>query len=293
MKSVANALRVLEYLAEREEAGVSEVSQELRIATSTAHRLLGALGAAGFVLQDGGRQKYRLSIKVFQLGARVANRHGLRQVAMPFMERLAAATGETANLGILHGTEVVYLEKVLNDDSMRLELQVGRGVPAHCTALGKAILAYQNPPLLDQLAGQIEFKPRTKNTITTMRALQRELLRVRRSGFALDREENFEGIRCVAAPVFDLNGVAIAAISLAGPASRLGDRHLLSLAREVVATAMRVSSGLGYEPERQRKTRLTGTSVGVTHIRNGDAVPTPRPTRRKKGAGNGVSAKGG
>jgi DNA-binding IclR family transcriptional regulator len=229
LSTVLHALQVLEYLAEVSEAGVSEVSRAIELAPSTTHRLLAALASKEFLQQNAKTKKYQLGIKIFQLGSSVANRFGIRQAALVNMEKLAAESGETVNLGVLNRTEVIYLEKILNDDPIRIELQVGHSVPAHCTAMGKAILAFQPQEKLEEIISLIRFEKRTRTTIGDGDALRLELDVIKSQGYAIDDGELIEGIKCIAAPVVLPSKGAVAAISIAGPSFRLNSKRIEEL----------------------------------------------------------------
>jgi DNA-binding IclR family transcriptional regulator len=170
----------------------------------------------------------------------------VRHAALVNMERLSVACGETVNLGILEKTSVIYLEKIQNDDPVRIELQVGRAVPAHCTGLGKAILAFQPPDRLEYFLSSICFENRTKNTIMSSEVLRAELQRIREQGYALDRGELIEGINCVAVPVFSHMKNAVAAISIAGPSYRLNDARMEELIPLVKRAAEDTSRYIGW-----------------------------------------------
>jgi DNA-binding IclR family transcriptional regulator len=246
LSTVDHALMVIEYLSEKQEAGVSEISNSIGLAPSTTHRLIASLTSREYLIQNPKTRKYQLGIKIFQLGSTVANRFGIRQAALINMEKLAIESGETVNLGILDKTSVIYLEKILNDDPIRIELQVGRAVPAHCTGLGKAILAFQPQDKLDALLKVIRFHKRTKNTIVERGVLRKELETIRERGFAMDNGELIEGIRCIAVPVFSQNNTVVAAISIAGPTFRLDDKKIDELVPLVRRSAEETSKYIGY-----------------------------------------------
>ena len=229
LSTVVHALQVLEFLSEASEAGVSDIGRAIGLAPSTTHRLLAALSSREFLQQNPKSKKYQLGIKIFQLGSSVANRFSIRNAALANMEKLAADSGETVNLGILSGTEIVYLEKILNDDPIRVELQVGHSVPAHCTAMGKAMLAFQPPGKLEEIIAAIRFEKRTSTTITDGAALRRELAAIRTQGYAIDDGELIEGIKCIAAPVVLPSKGAVAAISIAGPSFRVNAERVGAL----------------------------------------------------------------
>ena len=229
LSTVLHALQVLEFLAESSEAGVSEISRAIGLAPSTTHRLLAALASREFLQQNPKSRKYQLGVKIFQLGSSVANRFGIRQAALVNMEKLSAESGETVNLGVLNRTEVVYMEKILNDDPIRVELQVGHSVPAHCTAMGKAMLAFQPPEKLEEIIASIRFEKRTGTTITDVETLRRELAAIQSQGYSIDDGELIEGIKCIAAPVVLSAKGAVAAISIAGPSFRLNAERVGAL----------------------------------------------------------------
>jgi DNA-binding IclR family transcriptional regulator len=246
LSTVDHALSVIEYLSERGEAGISEISSDVGLAPSTTHRLIASLARREYLVQNPRTRKYYLGMKIFQLGSAVANRFGIRQAALVNMEKLAAESGETVNLGILDKTNVIYLEKILNDDPIRIELQVGRAVPAHCTGLGKAILAFQPHERLEALLSEIAFDKRTKNTITSREVLRTELERIKKQGYAIDNGELIEGVRCIAVPVFTQNQSVLAAISIAGPTFRLDSKRVKELVHLVRKAADDTSKYIGW-----------------------------------------------
>jgi len=246
LSTIDHALTVIEYLAKREEAGISEMSRDLGLAPSTTHRLITSLTQREYLVQNSKTRKYQLGIKIFQLGSSVANRFGIRQAALVNMEKLAIDSGETVNLGILDKTNVIYLEKILNDDPIRIELQVGRAVPAHCTGLGKVMLAFQPTEKLEAILSEITFEKRTKNTIISKDVLRTELERIKKQGYAIDNGELIEGIRCIAVPVFSQNQTVVAAISIAGPNFRLSNKRVKELVHLVKKAADDTSKYIGW-----------------------------------------------
>jgi DNA-binding IclR family transcriptional regulator len=160
-------------------------------------------------------------MRVFQLGSNVAARFGVRSVALRNMEILVEETGETVNLGVLVKHELYYLEKVSNNDPIRIELQVGHAVPANCTGMGKAILAYIPSDRLEVLLSRLTLERRTPRSITDPSILRKELQTIRQQGYSFDNSELIEGISCVASPILTSEDIAIAAISVAGPSTRM------------------------------------------------------------------------
>ncbi len=213
---------------------------------STAFRLLEALRKHRFVAIDELTGRYRLGLGLFELGLAAVSRLDVGRCAPPFLEALVAESGETASLGILEGTEVVYILRSESAQALRLPQSAGRSAPAYCTGIGKAILAHLEPQRLETYLSEVTLHPRTPRTLTDADALRQELQRVRSRGWSLDDEEIFVGLRCVAAPIFDLDGRVVAGVSVAGPTNRMLKDSLPGFASKVVATADEISMRLGY-----------------------------------------------
>lgn len=242
VEAVRRALLILKcFSLERPELGVSDLARELSLHKSTVHRLLTTLEGEGFVHQLP-NSRYALSWKLFELGAAVPAWRGIRQLVLNALNPLVASTGETAHLAVLDGREVLYLEKVESAHRLRMPSAVGRRVPAHCTALGKALLASLDDQALQRILVQTPRKAFTSHTITDVEMLRAELRRIRTQGYAIDDEELEEGLTCVAALVHDGTGRTCAAISIAGPTSRI--RRRLDSHIEAVRTA---ADSLSYE----------------------------------------------
>jgi DNA-binding IclR family transcriptional regulator len=225
-------LRVLELLAERGGLKVSEVAALLGIHRSASHRFLATLKELGYVVQDGS-SRYRLSFRLFEMGMAMVNALGIRQIARPFMEELARISKETVNLGHWDGREIVYIDKIKSREVLLTDLAIGTRVPAYCSAMGKAILAFRSEDEQSDFFRAGGFQPLTVRTRTDPRELMRELAQVRERGFAVDDEEMLMGIRCIAAPVLGYNEYPEYALSVSGPAARLSDEAMVHLSEEV------------------------------------------------------------
>lgn len=245
--TILRASAILQVLkADRSARGVrlTEIAQQCGLEKSTTHRLLAALVAEGLVEQDPETDRYRLGLTLLELGMAVHQRLDIRQEALPILRSLADRAQETIHLGVARGAYVVYLEKVESPNAFQMRSRVGERMPLHSTGLGKAILAY---------AGENEFatvlanglERRTPNTITDPDELRKEMQRIRSHGFSTDMEENEDGVRCVAAPVFDHRLSVAGAISIAGPVFRFHERRMTELAGYVVTAAQEVSRRLG------------------------------------------------
>ena len=220
--------------------GVSELSRRLGLGKSTVHRILATLLADGFVEQTRD-ERYRLSIKMYDIGQQVAASIELRELVHPVLERLRNETGETAHVAVLSGADVVYVDRLESPQMLRVLTRVGRRRPAHATSSGKCLLAFGRPADVAAVlaAGFPRLGPRT---ITSKSMLEKALATVRRTGYAVSIEEAAPDVASVAAPIFDGAGECVAAVSVAGPITRIPQERLDKLARTVLAAAASVSS---------------------------------------------------
>ncbi len=247
LKTLQRALRLMDALAEADQGlGLVELSRKLAMNKAVVYRILLTLGQAGYVVQDPRTDRYSLSLKVFELGSAVVNRTGLAKAALGPMTELSRCCCETVNLAILDGKEAVYIDRVECAEALRAVRGVGTRVPVHCSALGKALIAYLPPQQQEALLSSITLKQFTQQTIMEMDRLRAELRRVREVGFALDDEEHIPGVRCLGAPVFNHRGEVVAAVSIAGPSVRLTRERILGFADALKSTAAAVSRNLGY-----------------------------------------------
>lgn len=247
IKSVAKALRIIEILAENgREMALGEIAERLKMPKSTTHGLISTLCSFGYVDQSSFTGKYRLGLRLFELGNIVAMRLEVKSVAAPYIEKLLDETQETVHLTILDNGEVLYIDKRESHQSIRIASRVGARLPAHCTGVGKVLLAFLPAEERKKIIAEKGLKRFTKNTITDPEALEAELARVREQGYAFDNEEFMEGLRCVAAPIRDYTGKVCAAISISGPVSRLRGEKLGKAVELITSTAAGISSEMGY-----------------------------------------------
>lgn len=244
------SLGILELLSSNgPELSLIELSEQLALHKSTTHRLLGVLEQYRFVEKSSSSGKYRLGLKLFELGSKAIANLDWRERARRYLQRLAFDTGETAHLCILDDGEVLYLEKVEAPRTVRVPSIVGRRYPAHCGGAGKTLLAFQPEEEIDDLIKRRGLKGYTRNTFTTPAQLKEGLRVVREQGYAVDNEEFEEGLECIGAPVRDYSGGVVAAISIAGPAFRITEDKIAVLARSVIEAAQALSADLGYREE--------------------------------------------
>lgn len=216
----------------------------------TAHRLLTTLRRHGFVEMESDSSTYRLGPKVLELGAQYYSGMSLQKRALPFLREVSVETDATVHLGVRDGDHVVYIDKIDSTQAIRLASRVGQRADLHCTAMGKAILAYSEDALLDGLV-RSELPPHTGRTITDPELLRKAIARVRREGYALDDQENEPGVRCIAAPVFDSGGCVVAAISVSGTLAQVPKQSVPRIGKRLTGICLELSRLLGYvEPHR-------------------------------------------
>lgn len=224
--------------------GVSEIAHALDLSTTTAHRLLQTLLIRKAVQQDPTSRQYSLALQMLLYGKAVLDQWDFIRSAHPMLGELSKSVRETVFMGVLDDFELVYVDHVdSHDHLLRMTPQLGRRQPCHCTALGKVLLAHVTPAELDEFFTRRKLEQITENTITRSEVLREELHRVRQQGYAVDREEVEIGICCVAAPIWEMRGHALAAISVSGPSTRLMKTGLESFLKDkVVETATEISS---------------------------------------------------
>ena len=219
---VERMMRLLHVLEKHPEPlGLKQISQYTGLHPSTAHRILSAMSADRLVdrVEPG---SYRLGMRLLELGNLVKSRISVRELALPLMRELHAHTGETANLSVRHGDEIVYVERTSSGRSaMRVVHVIGARAALHITAAGKLFLLEEGFAKLREYAKRTGLAAHTRNTLSSLPALERELERIQRQGWATDAEEAELGVRCVAAAVRDDAGVLIAALSISSPAERM------------------------------------------------------------------------
>lgn len=244
---IERMMKLLDVLAQHADpVPLKQLALETGLHPSTAHRILGAMTQSGFVDRtDAGI--YRLGIRLLELGSLVKSRISLRDTAMPMMLKLHAATGESVNLGIRAGDEIVYVERTSSGrSSVRVVHIVGARAPLHTTATGKLFLVEDGLEKIREYARRTGLPPSTPASITTLPALEKELDRVRRHGVGFDLDEVEAGVRCIAAGIHNDAGELIAGLSLSTPSERFNP-DWAPLVRE---TADEISRALGYTAAR-------------------------------------------
>jgi len=237
-------LLALEDLAQHPKLGVTGLSAHFGWSKSVSHRLLQSLVEAGYAEQLPDTDEYTLTSKPFTIGSTVINRNGLTEVALPVMERFLKETGETINLAVLEGCDVVFILKVEGEALLGANIRVGCRFPAHTTALGKALMAHLPQDELEKLLADLKLVQYTPNTVSTEEELLKELEKTRERGYAIDKEELSLAMRCVGAAIRDASGYPIAALSIAGPIGRFHHERLHELGELLSEAATDISKSL-------------------------------------------------
>lgn len=247
VKSIVKALDILELLDKKSELGITEVSENLELDKSTVHRLMSTLKEKGYVVQNTSNNKYLNSFKLFEMGNNVVEKLGLRRQAQPYLEHLARTTNETVNLAIMYDANIIYIDKIESSATIKVNLNVGKKLPAYCTGLGKAMIAFMPQKKIQEIMKDVEFVQYTDKTVADIDKLMEQLKEIKAQGYSIDDEEYVEGLKCVAAPIFNYSGDVIAAISVAVPKYRYdeGEKNI-GYKKIIKNTAINLSKDLGY-----------------------------------------------
>jgi IclR family KDG regulon transcriptional repressor len=250
LQTVTNAARLLKAFLTREESlGVSELARRLGLGKSAVHRLLTTLCAEGLVEQDTRTGGYRLGLVVFELGEAVRVHMDLHAAAGAVLAELREETGESAQVGMLDGHEVVYVDRLESTHALRLFTETGRRVPVHCTSSGKVLLAFAPEPVRERFLATAELARHTPHTLADPDSLRAELATVRARGWAEAIDEREVGVASLAAPIRDAHGTVVASIGIGAPVTRFKAMPRRRLARAVTEAGEAVSRRLGWSPE--------------------------------------------
>ncbi len=248
IQSVVRSINILEFLAGNGNlAGLTTISKGIGLSKSTTYGLISTLEQLGYVQQNQKTGEYALGIKLFELGQIVHSSMDVRAIARPYLEELVQEYEETAHLAVLSQGEVIYIDKVDGNRSIRIMSQIGGRNPAYCTGVGKVLLAGLSDDELDKVLQKTVLKQYTPNTITEPNVLREHLCLVREQGYALDVGEIETGLICAAAPVKNHSGDVIAAISLSGPEARISSEIIPEISKKVVETGKSISRQFGWQ----------------------------------------------
>lgn len=238
------------FTPKRPVLGIADIADDLGMSRSTTHRYVITLVALGY-LEQGASRKYRLGLRVTDLGMSALNSTGLREHAHPYLEELRQRTSYTTSLGVLEGTEILYVDRVRSfrrgQGAIDLSLHTGSRLPAYCTAMGKLLLANLPDAQQREQIAQVKLTKRAPNTITSKKALREELEEIKSAGFAVNDQELAADLYAIAAPVRNEARDVVAAVNLAAPAGMITLEELVdALGPHLVSTADRISARLGY-----------------------------------------------
>ncbi len=252
-QSLGRGLSILGcFTPQRSALGIAEIADDLGMSRSTTHRYVITLVALGFLEQSASR-KYRLGLRVTDLGMSALNSTGLRESSRPYLEELRQSTSYTANLSVLDGLEILYVERVRSfrrgQNKIDLNLRPGSRLPAYCTSMGKVLLAHLSKSKQDDLIGEIRLSRRGSNSITSKKALRAELELVLDEGIAVNDEELAPGLVSIACPVRGESREVVAAINLAAHVSMISSEELVDkFLPDLLDAAETISVRLGYRP---------------------------------------------
>jgi IclR family KDG regulon transcriptional repressor len=246
VSAVSKVFMILDAVGERGQIGISELSQRLGMSKTTVHRFLQTLKALGYVSQEGEADRYRLTIRLFELGAKALENVDLVREADVEMRRIASMTREAVHLGAFDDDAIIYIHKIDADYGLRMQSRIGRRNPLYSTAIGKVLMAGMDPAQVRAILSQVEFKRSTPKTLSSVDAVMSILPRVRQQGYGEDSEEQEEGLQCIAVPVHDRFDRVIAGLSLSFPTMRCGadtKSHYVELLQQAGAA---ISARLGH-----------------------------------------------
>jgi len=249
VQSLGRAFGILEEVARhREGINLADLSKRVGLHNSTTFHLVKTMVSLGYIRQEKDK-RYRVGRPLFALAASSLDEIEMVNLATPILEDLSRATGESGHFAVRMGDSVIVVARTSGPGAFQLTDRVGVIRPAHCTALGKIMLAALRPDQLQRFVERVELKPSTEKSITEVALLLREIEDVRRSGIAFDDGEFNAEVRCIAVPVRDFTGNVVGALGISGPVWRLTIQALQSRSKIVQAAADRLSAEFGAKPE--------------------------------------------
>lgn len=248
VQSLERALTILNKLSEYPDGiQISRLAEQVGLTKGTLHRLLATLANMNYVVKDEETDKYRLGLQVLFLSRNLLNNSNIVNIAKPYLEKLSQEVNETVHLCIEDHGEVIYIDKIESNQTIRMYSRIGSRAPMYCTAVGKILLSGKNPDDFNEMVSKIDFIPKTPTTITSKEDFINEIDKVKAQGFALDNAENEGALRCIASPIYDHNGKIIASFSISGPSNRvtmdLINDKLIEKGKEY---SIAISRNLGY-----------------------------------------------
>jgi DNA-binding IclR family transcriptional regulator len=250
VQSLGRAFAILEEIARhREGIGLADLSKVVGLHNSTTFHLAKTMVSLGYIRQEKETKRYRIGLPLFALAASALDEIEMVNIATPVLEELSRQTGESSHFAVRMGDAVVVIARTSGPGAFQLTDRVGVVRPAHCTALGKVILASLRDDQLKRFLERVDLNPSTKNSITEVPALLREIAEVRRTGIAFDEGEFNLEVRCIAVPAKDFTGRIVGAIGISGPIWRQSQQALQGKAKTVQAAGARLSAAFGAKDQ--------------------------------------------
>lgn len=247
VQSVDRSLSILEVLSDYENGlGITEISEKVNLHKSTVHRLLATLIYKGYVEQEDKANKYKLTLKLFELGNKKIQKMDLITVARPYLKELVENTNEVVHLVVREGTEIIYVGKEESQNTIRTHSRIGNRRPLYCTAVGKSILSYMKDDEIEEIWNESNVEKLTEYTITDFNEFKKCLNEVRKKRYAVDEQENEIGVRCVGTSIFNYKGEICGAISISGSIISFTKEKLEEFSKLIIEYAERISKELGY-----------------------------------------------
>jgi IclR family KDG regulon transcriptional repressor len=246
IQSLERAFDILELFEKQKEMGISEISTGIGLSKSTVYGLVNTLVKYNYLEQDLENKKYRLGMRLFEMGSLVEGRMDIRREAKPYCEMLSQKYGLTVHLATHYEGEVVYIDKYDQPDFMIVYSQVGKRAPMTCTGVGKAMLAFLGDKYIEKYVLSRPFEVKTLKSISNSQMLYERLEEIRKAGFARDDEEIAVGLRCRAVPIFGSKNRVVGAMSISGMVSELDDEKCKSISDDLIKCSMEISNRLGY-----------------------------------------------
>lgn len=233
-------MRVFDYLLECDGATFTQIHQHSGIAKSSTSSLLNGMVAHGLLRQE--KDKYYLGLRLYELGNKASEQYDIKKIALPILEEIRDSTGLTCHLGVLEGASPIYLLKLESPQAIVIRSWEGKRLSLHSSGLGKVLIAWLNSEEREELLPEDQLLPRfTETTITDINILKQELAGIRRRGWGYDNEEDCQGVRCIAVPVFNHQGKVVAALSASGVAFQIPDDKRESLATLMMDASRRLT----------------------------------------------------
>jgi IclR family transcriptional regulator, KDG regulon repressor len=248
VQSLERALTILNKLSDYPEGiQIARLSEQVGLSKSTVHRLLATLSNMNYVVKDSESDKYKLGLQILFLSRNILNNNDIVHTSKPYLEKLSREINETVHLCIEDRGEIVYIDKIESNQTIRMFSRVGNRAPMYCTAVGKILYSGMESEYFEELISKVNFIAKTEATITSPEELREEIDKIKKQKYALDNIENEEGIRCIAAPIYNHTGKIIASFSVSGPSNRVTmDRINDILIEKMRQTSLDISRNLGY-----------------------------------------------